>query len=205
MLATVDNAIHHALCYDAGHFLVNHPPGHNGMMWVDASSGGWSELRRGDAKAKGDPCHQLPTARGIAYEVFGGGPCVISGLYDPFRRRRLEFRLPPCFGYTHTGWDPEGRIFFWETAGTPGHSLWRLTKLDAKTGGHFQRLSGDWPLVTGGQRGHFHPAVTPDRKWILMTGGDSEKQSQIFLLDISDLEDTQGIRANCSAPMARTT
>ena len=193
VLATVDNPIHHVLPFDNEHFLVNHPPGHDGIIFTDLTSHGWSELRWGDAGVKGHSCHQLATSRGISYEVFGGGPCVISGLYDPFTRRRFEFCLPKAFGYTHTGLDPEGRLWFWEQAGKLGHSLWMLEKIDPKQGGLFVPLTGDWPISTPGQRGHFHPQLTPDRRWILMTGGDHEKRSQIFLLDASDLKDTQGI------------
>jgi hypothetical protein len=68
-----------------------------------------------------------------------------------------------------------------------------LEKIDPKQGGLFVPLTGDWPISTPGQRGHFHPQLTPDRRWILMTGGDHQKRSQIFLLDASDLKDTQGI------------
>lgn len=193
VLCTVDNAIHHVLAYDNTHFLANHPPGHNGMIWTDLTSGKWSELREGDPGAKGHSCHQLPTALGITYEVFKGGPNVISGLYDPFTRRRFEFELPAEFGYTHTGYDPLCQLWFWETTGKPGHSLWYLEKIDKTTGGVFKPLTGNWPNATSQQRGHFHPQLTPDRRWLLMTAGDGRKHSQVFLLDVADLPDTRGI------------
>ena len=193
ILFTIDNAIHHVLTYDATHFIVNHPPRHNGIIWTDFTSGRWSELREGDAGAQGHSCHQLPTMQGISYEVFGAGPCAISGLYDPFTRRRFEFCLPPQFAYTHTGWDRACRLWFWETTGKAGHSLWYLEKMDRVTGGVFKPLTGNWPVGASGQRGHFHPQLTPDRRWIQMTGGDEQKRAQIFLLDASDLPDTAGI------------
>ncbi len=193
MLFMIDNAIHHALTYDATHFIVNHPPGHNGIIWTDLTGGRWSELREGDPGAQGHSCHQLPTVQGISYEVFGAGPCAISGLYDPFTRRRFEFNLPPQFAYTHTGWDRTGRLWFWETTGKAGHSLWYLEKMDRATGGVFKPLTGHWPLAASGQRGHFHPQLTPDRRWVQMTGGDEQRRAQIFLLDASDLPDTAGI------------
>jgi len=193
LLCTVDNAIHHVLAYDNEHFIVNHPPGHNGIIWTDLASGQWTELREGDPGIKGHSCHQLPTTRGISYEVFGAGPCVISGLYDPLTRRRFQFYLPREFAYTHTGWDRDGRLWFWETTGKAGHSLWYLEKIERATGGVFKPLTGDWPIATPRQRGHFHPQLTPDRRWVLMTGGDDQKRSQIFLLDISDVPDTIGI------------
>lgn len=193
VLFTIDNAIHHVLTYDNEHFIVNHPPGHNGSIWTDLTSGRWKELREGDPGIKGHICHQIPTALGISYEVFGAGPCVISGLYDPFTRRRFEFCLPPAFAYTHTGWDRAGRLWFWETTGKAGHSLWYLEKMDPVTGGVFKPLTGHWPLAASGQRGHFHPQLTPDRRWIIMTGGDEQQRAQVFLLDASDLPDTVGV------------
>jgi hypothetical protein len=193
-LCVVDNAIHHVMPWDDEHFIVNHPPGHNGIIWTDATSGTWTELRRGDPGVKGASCHQLPTAAGIAYEAFGDGATVVAGLYDPFTRRRLEFRLPPAFGYTHTGFDPQGRLWFFEQQGkAAGHSLWYMPKLDPSTGAVLRPLTGDWKIATPGQRGHFHPQLTPDRRWILMTGGDEKQVAQIFLLDASDLKDTQGV------------
>ena len=126
VLFTIDRAIHHVMPYDNTHFIVNHPPGHNGIIFTDLTGGNWSELRHGDPGARGNVCHQLPTSRGISYEVFGCGPTVVSGLYDPFARKRLEFRLPPEFSYTHTGMDPECRIWYWETTGKAGHSMWYL-------------------------------------------------------------------------------
>lgn len=192
-LCVVDNAIHHVIAYDNEHFMVNHPPGHNGIIWTDLTSGKWSELREGDPGVKGHSCHQLPTALGITYEVFRAGPCVVSGLYDPFTRKRFEFELPEKFGYTHTGFDPLCKLWFWETTGKIGHSLWYLDKIDKTTGGVFKPLTGNWPNSTPQQRGHFHPQITPDRRWILMTAGDERKHSQVFLLDITDVPDTQGI------------
>ncbi len=196
MVFNVDNAIHHVLAYDNSHFIVNHPPGHNGIMWTALGSGQWCELRWGDPGVVGHACHQLPTARGISYEVFGAGRCVVSGLYDPFARRRFEFFLPKEFAYTHTGWDREGRLWFWETTGRAGHSLWVLEKMDRVAGGRFKPLTGHWPLVAAGQRGHFHPQLTPDRRWVLMTGGDDNQCAQVFLLNVADVPDTEGLDAS---------
>ena len=56
------------------------------------------------------------------------------------------------------------------------------------------RLTGSWPTYVGGQKSHFHPQITGDRRWILFTGGDRASETcHIFLLDIADLADTQGI------------
>jgi hypothetical protein len=53
-------------------------------------------------------------------------------------------------------------------------------------------MSGDYATFSNNQRSHYHPSVTPDRKHILFTGGDSRNQTNhLFLLDISDLADTE--------------
>lgn len=193
VLFTVNHACHHVTMYDDEHFFAHHPPGHMGMCFGDLASGTWRDLRHGDPGVRGEPCHSIATSLGIAYEVSRIAP-VRSGLYDPFTRRRLEWQLPREFGYTHTGWDPSGRLWFWETTGKLGHSLWYLERLDRERGGQVRPLTGDWQTYSPGQRGHFHAQVTPDHRWVLLTAGDREtKTDQVFLLDITDIRDTQGI------------
>jgi hypothetical protein len=184
VLRTIDVAIHHVTAYDNEHFVFCHPPEHNGMMMTDLNGGEYVELRHGDPGVRGHLCHFLMTRRGIAYEV--PGPAY-SGIYEPFTRRRFEFKLPPDLGYVHTGWDPEGRLWFYECAGTI-HQMIALARLDDQEGDQWLQLSGNWPTYGGGQKSHFHPQLTPDRKWILFTGGDPSTQTNhVFLLDVSDL------------------
>jgi rhamnogalacturonyl hydrolase YesR/Tol biopolymer transport system component len=193
VLFNVDHACHHVTMYDNEHFFAHHPPGHMGMCFGDLTRGTWRNLRYGDPGVQGEPCHSLTTAQGIAYEVLKITP-VRAGLYEPFTRRRLEWQLPREFGYTHTGWDPSGRLWFWETTGKLGHSLWYLERLDTERGGQFRPLTGDWQTYSKRQRKHFHAQVTPDHRWILLTAGDPEtKTDQIFLIDIADVPDTQGV------------
>ena len=46
-----------------------------------------------------------------------------------------------------------------------------------------------------------NPVLTPDRRWILFTGGDPASQSShIFLLDVSDLGDSEGISPDLLSP-----
>lgn len=195
-LLVVAHAIHHVIPYDNEHLIINHPPVHDGTIWADVTTGQWTELRAGDPGVKGQICHQCPTARGISYEARFAGPAVISGLYDPFTRRRLEWYLPQAFGYTHTGLDPDGRLWFWEEDGKSGHNLWFMEKLDPSRGPMLKKLAGDWPLHGAGQRAHMHPRVTADHRWIQMTGGDQRHRPQVFLLDASDLTDTQGVTSD---------
>ena len=107
--------------------------------------------------------------------------------------------LPNHFGYTHTGWDPEGRLWFWEDTAS-GHRLVHLKRL-GESGGEFVDLTCPWPTYGGGQKSHFHPQLTPDRRWILFTGGDaSSETNHIFLLDVSDLKQSDVISPQKLSP-----
>ena len=76
-----------------------------------------------------------------------------------------------------------------------------MKKLDAQTGGEFFDLTGSWPTYGGGQKSHFHPQITPDRKWILFTGGDPRTQTNhLFLLDATDLEEMAVISPELLSP-----
>ncbi len=194
-LCTIDSAIFHVTAYDNEHFIVTHPADHSGMMLTDLTSGTIVPLRDGDPGVRGHLIHCQATRRGIVYEVPEVG---LTGLYDPFMRRRFELAFPKHFQYIHTGRDPEGRLWFYENSSAWDkfdiHDLWALERLDRQQGGHWLRLTGTWPTFGGGQKAHFHPQLTPDRKWILFTGGDPASQTNhMFLLDVSDLPESEGI------------
>ncbi len=197
-LCRIDSAVFHVAAYDNEHFIVSHPAEHAGMLWTDMSSGRAVLLRDGDPGVRGHLIHCHATPRGIVYEV---AEEQRGGLYDPFTRRRFEFSFPPQIQYVHTGRDPEGRLFFYENstgwAKFDTHDLWALVRLNRGGTDHWLRLTGNWPTYGGGQKAHFHPQLTPDRKWILFTGGDPATQTaHIFLLDVSDLQDSEGIGVN---------
>jgi len=202
LLCEIDSHIHHVIPYGNEHFIFCHPPNGMGMLLTDLTGGTFSYLRAGDpgvpVKAgdntrDGHVCHFVATTRGIMYEVIPLGKTGnLGGLYDPFSRSRFEFPLPGFFGYTHTGWDPEGRLWFWEDA--KRHHLVALRSMDRNHGGDFFDLTGEWKTYGGGQKSHFHPQLTPDRKWIMFVVGDTRTESNhIFLLDASDLKDTKGV------------
>ena len=158
------------------------------MMMATLDGDPWIHLRDGDPGAKGKVCHHMTTTAGIAFEASGH----ISGLYDPMTKERFEFQLPKEWGYTHTGWDPEGRLWFWEAARQ--HQLTYLKHFDQHEKPVFEKLTGEWRTYGRGQKSHFHPQITPDRNWILFVGGDDEtKSNHIFLLDVSDLKGTQAV------------
>lgn len=194
-LCRIDSAVFHVTAYDNEHFIVTHPADHEGMMLTDLASGKIVPLRDGDPGALGHPIHTQVTRRGVAYEV---PKFQLSGLYDPFTRRRFEFSFPEYFHYIHTGRDPEGRLWFYENSSDwdkfDTHDMHALVKLDPAEGDRWLRLTGNWPTFGGGQKAHFHPQLTPDRKWILFSGGDpASRSAHIFLLDVSDLGDSEGI------------
>ncbi|MHC4405559.1 MAG: glycoside hydrolase family 88 protein [Planctomycetota bacterium] len=197
VLTSIDVAIHHVTAYDNRHVVFCHPPGRSGLMMTDLDGGQYVELREGDPGVRGHLCHFLMTRRGIAYEVPG---LSYSGLYEPLTRRRFEFKLPPGLGYVHTGWDPEGRLWFYECRGDI-HQMIALTGLDDEQGGQWLQLSGNWPTYGGGQKAHFHAQLTPDRKWILFTGGDpATETNHVFLLDVSDLKEVAEITSKVLSP-----
>jgi hypothetical protein len=201
VLCQIDCYIHHVIAYDNERFIFCHPPNGMGMLMTDLTSGKYKYLRAGDpgvsvkagdTTTRGHVCHFVATTRGIAYEVMpSSGKGNYGGLYDPLSRSRFEFPLPREFGYTHTGWDPQGRLWFWEDA--KRHHLVAARSIGPH-GSEFFDLTGEWKTYGRGQKSHFHPQLTPDRKWIMFVGGDPDtKTNHIFLLDASDLKDTKGI------------
>lgn len=206
VLCEIDCHIHHVLPYDNERFVFCHPPNGLGMLMTDLESGTYEYLRAGDPgvpvpagdnSTAGHVCHFVATRRGIVYEVVGlkaRRQGQRTGLYDPLARKRFEFLLPDEFGYTHTGWDREGLLWFWEDAAR-GHRLTAMKRLDPQTGPEYFDLTGSWPTYGGGQKSHFHPQLTPDRKWILFTGGDpATKTNHLFLLDATDLRPMEEIQ-----------
>ena len=192
-LVTINSPIHHVLPYGDDKVVFCHPATENGMLLTDLEGGWYSHLRTQDAHG-GCVCHYVPTDRGLMYEVLGrDDDVVLTGVYDPQSHQNYEFPLPPQFGYTHTGRDPRGKMWVYENSSDDAHDLWFLAEHRPEGEDEWMRLTGDWPTYGGGQKVHFHPQITPDRQWILMTGGDPATESNhLCLVDISDLEDTRG-------------
>ena len=194
-LCHIDAAVFHVTDYSNTHFVVTHPAEGPGMLLTDFNRNRCDLLRDGVIHC---PC----TERGIAYEVPEERRL---GLMDPLDRRWFEFLMPEFFQYLHTGRDPEGRLFFYENSTDwdrfDVHDMYALVRLDRNGDHQWLRLTGNWPTYVGGQKAHFHPQLTPDRRWILFTGGDSNDQTcHMFLLDVSDLSDSQGIGPQLLSP-----
>jgi hypothetical protein len=190
-LCEIDSAVFHVTPYDNTHFVVTHPAKGPGMLWLDAESGTCELLRDGVVHC---PCSQS----GIAYEV----PAERRlGWIDPLSRRTWEFPMPAVFHYIHTGCDPAGRLLLYENSTDwdrfDTHDMYALARVDPLGDNHtWLRLTGSWPTFVGGQKAHFHPQVTPDRNWVLFTGGDPVHETcHLFLLDISDVNETVELRS----------
>jgi hypothetical protein len=62
-------------------------------------------------------------------------------------------------------------------------------------------LTGPWRTYGSGQKSHFHPQLTPDRRWILFTGGDADSETNhLFLLDVSDLKSLDVVSSQKLSP-----
>ncbi|HEY8666751.1 MAG TPA: hypothetical protein VIL86_08810 [Tepidisphaeraceae bacterium] len=200
MILAIDSPIHHVFPYDDNRLLFCHPTAENGLLMTDLRGGWYTHLRTQDERG-GKICHFVATKRGIPYEVLERPDGIWSGLCDPDRRQFYEFLLPRTFGYTHTGLDPEGLLWFYENQHGPqadrpaAHDLHFLQRHNPGGEDHWLALTGDWPTYGGGQKSHFHPQVVLNRQHILMTAGDERtRTNHIYLLDIADLTPTQGIR-----------
>ena len=194
-LVVINSPIHHVLVYDEKHVVFCHPTRENGMLLTDLCGGWYSHLRTQDEMG-GCVCHYNATTRGLAYEVLGRPDAVWSGLYDPYSHHHYEFQMPARFGYTHTGSDLEGMLWFYENEHRAEgvHDMHFLVRHDPEGEDEWLALTGNWPTYGGGQKAHYHPRLTPDRQWILITGGDPRTESNhLFLVDASDLKATEGI------------
>lgn len=192
-LVRINSPIHHVLPYDERRLIFCHPATENGMLLTDIEGGWYTHMRTQDA-AGGTVCHHLATDEGIAYEVLGGDAGLLGGIWDPDTHDSREFALPDHFGYTHTGWDPAGRRFFYETAGDRGHGIHWLVRHDPDGDDEWRTVVADWPTYGGGQKAHFHPQLTPGGRWMLVTAGEpATETNQLFLVDVADLGPTAGL------------
>ncbi len=194
ILVQINSPIHHVLPFGEDALVFCHPATENGMLLTDIRGGWYTHMRTQD-EFGGCVCHYVATRRGIMYEVLGRrDKRVLAGLYNPNTQNRYEFSLPPEFGYTHTGRDPEGRLWFFENSSRDGHDLRFLVRHDPRGQDKWISLTGHWPTFGKGQKSHFHPQLLPDREWALITAGDAETETNhIFLINVADLSDSEGI------------
>lgn len=205
LLVRINSPIHHVLPYDARRLLFCHPPSEDGMLLTDLRGGWYSHLRTQDARG-GTLCHFVATARGIAYEVRRSPQnhvgdrwsAFAAGRWNPDTNRSVEFPLPESFGYTHTGLDPTGRRWIFETQQRPAgvHELHAMVRWSPDGAHDWRRLCGDWPTYGHGQKSHFHPQVLPGDRWLLFVAGDGRSGSNhLHLMDLADLPADAGVPA----------
>ncbi len=194
-LLVIASPIHHVLAYDARHLLFCHPAAEEGILLTDIE-GGWYTHLRTRSEDGGQVCHFVGTSRGIAYEVLKGSGPRRAGLLDPIGRTAFELPLPSDMGYIHTGRDPDGLLWLYESDAPGRHDIRFLEAHDPGRGDAWRDLTTDWQPFgdPDGQKAHHHPQVVLDRRWLLITAGDPDtRTNQLFLLDIADLEPTRGV------------
>ena len=194
----INSPIHHIFAHGNEHFVINHPVNESGMIFAPLKGGWYVNLRTKDKLGR-MPCHCNSTERGVTYEAYQGHFNVTAGIVNPFTYERVEFELPDDFGYTHTGHDPRGRLFFYENmvyndSETILHNMHYLEKFDGDTP-VFRLLMGHRKsYIEKAQKAHFHPRLTADRNHIVFTGGcDETKTNHVYMLDVHDLEETKGL------------
>jgi hypothetical protein len=193
-LMKVNFWITHANFYDNHRILFCHTATDYAVLMTDLRNPGQYENLRTHS-ADGWPNHYQATAKGVMYEMLSGardGP-VVGGIYNPDTRQRREFQLAMGTSRLHIGRDPEARLWFFEGTVADFPTIVYFPRLQAGEVNRGQALIGnEFATYSNNQRSHFHPSVTPDRKHILFTGGDRRtKTNHLFLLDITDLADTQ--------------
>lgn len=198
-ILVADAYFHHIFPYDNDHFVINHPANENGMLYTSLS-GNWVTHLRTQNRDRKTICHCVPTEKGIAYEASHGHSDVIGGIYNPKNHQYTEFNLPQNFGYTHTGVDPKGELFFHENMNYVGnsrniqtHDMYYLKEINGMDCNFAKIISHRETFKPFGQKSHFHPRMTADRRHIVFTGGCRATQTNhIYFVDVADLDKTEG-------------
>jgi hypothetical protein len=192
-LIMMNAPLHHLHPCGEDHLVFSSRATEPTILYTDYQ-GGWYTHLRPQTEEGGGTCHYCATQRGIVYEA-NSPTGVIGGIVSPETKQTVEFKLPPDSGYTHAGFDPEGKRFIYErmVKNTDEHDL---LFLQVHMPGHdrWEALIGNWPTYGGGQKAHHHPRLVLNGQWILITAGDPvSKSNHLFLVDTSDLPESQGI------------
>jgi hypothetical protein len=193
-LMLVNFWITHSHFYDDNRILFCHTATDYAILMTDLRYPGQYEDIRTHSAA-GYPNHYNTTSKGVMYEMLANklGDPTIGGIYHPDTRARREYSLDISIKRLHVGRDPDARLWFFETTVEGKPVIVYFPRLvSGKLNQGRALISGDYATYSNNQRSHYHPSVTPDRKHILFTGGDSRNQTNhLFLLDIADLADTE--------------
>ena len=186
-LVQINTWLTHSNFYDNDRVLFCHLATESAILMTDLRGGYYEHLRTQDES--GSTCHYIATNKGTTYEVADH----IGGIYNPDTHTCIEYELG-LEGYVHTGCDPEARLWFYESHDRKRdiHAMYYFETLARGKGNKPISLVGNIKTYWLGQRSHFHPQITPDRRFMLFTGGDPTNQTNhLFLLDIADLNDTE--------------
>lgn len=165
---------HHVLFAGKETLVLNHPRGDKGMwkIGVDGSDMRWLRPHTDAGAHEARIIHQVVHARGVAYEAItrepGGGQKVYFGTYHLEDDTFTETYLPGLVG-VHVGLDPEG-LFSFGSGRLDGQHL--LFTADLGASEESERVKPILKLRSdgsGGQRGHAHPFLDPQRKYLFFT------------------------------------
>jgi hypothetical protein len=190
-LFAIDYPVHHVHPFGRRSVAFSHIPGDlYGMGVASVDRAGYSIPRPQD-ELGGKIIHHVPTAAGIAYEVVFRPDGSRVGICDPHTGRRLEWA--GCPGTNHTGQDPLGRLFFYQVG---PDAIGVMRRFDPDGQHDWEDLFGSWKTFGQGQKTHFHPRLVLGRRWMQLVAGDKRTQTNhIFLVDVADLDRTEGLPA----------
>lgn len=191
-LLVTNSWLTHANFYDNERIIfANHPTG-SSLLMTDLR-GGWYAHLRTQTVDGWVVNHFVATRRGIMYETVSPGDFGVIGLCDPETYAWYDYRTDHPI--SHLGKDPEGRLWFghvYRVEPRVDNFLAWLPRLRPDALNKFALLTRGLTMYGSGQRSHPHPVLLPGRRHILFTGPDPASQtSHIFLLDVSDLSDTE--------------
>jgi hypothetical protein len=201
-LVRMNAPLHHVHPLGQDQLVFSSPAMERGILITDYQ-GGWYTHNRTQDDAGCTTCHYCATERGIFYEVPGNSlQRTLGGVWDPHNRRGVEFVLEHERD-VHVGSDPLGRLWFYESSVDEHHrQIHLLARYHGFEQNEWIKLSGKWPMywpggvrpLRGCQKAHHHARITPDRRWLVITAGDARtRTNHIFLLDMADVQDTQGL------------
>jgi hypothetical protein len=130
--------------------------------------------------------HYCATARGIAYETTTTPNGTFAGVVDPETRRWREWPLPDGFRRVHTGFDPEGQLFFYELQNEQRHALVARQERPDAAEAVWLDVIEHWETYGTQQRSHFHPRLVLDGQWFLITAGDPRMRTNHCFLVAAD-------------------
>jgi oligogalacturonate lyase-like protein len=189
----LDYHVHHVIFADNRRVLVNHNRETTGMWIIGIDGSGRRTLRPADEH--GSIVHQVVTGNGVFYETSlntktAGNKSLTRhwiGRFDLSKGTFEELALPEVTGVMHVGFDPAGRMLFFEDHGET-HRLVSLHYPHIPARRQLRTLRTMAPYPRPGQRVHAHPFLSPDRKWLFYTEVVNG-YSQVCAIDVRDLVD----------------